>query len=224
MEERFCLVYPARSACKARRAKPIMSKELTDGSFSLPEAYKNKEKLRLYLGYAPGKTTALNGLALRALGAGLKVKMILFSKCPETTSESKVYKILKSHFLNHFDYFFAGTSRIREDGSFRFFGDSDGWTPQDGFKLEQGLKQLEIDIVSGEYDLLCVDELTDLLYHKEQRISEENAKKIFKDIHLKTSVVITGHLCPEWLKKISSTVIEGKAYKHYKGYTKGIEW
>ena len=184
----------------------------------------NKEKLRLYLGYAPGKTTALNGLVLRALGAGLKVKLILFSKCSETTSESKIYQILKAPFPNHFDYLFAGTSRIRKDGSFRFFGDNDGWTVQDELKLEQGVKQLTADISSGEYDLLCIDELTDLLYHKEQRISEKNAKQLFENIHSRTSVVITGHLCPEWLKEISSTIIEGKVYKHYKGYTKGIEW
>ena len=183
-----------------------------------------KEKLRLYLGYAPGKTTALNGLVLRALGAGLKVKIILFSKCPENTSESKIYQILKIQFPKHFDCFFAGISRIRENGSFRFFGDPDGWTLQDELKLDQGLKQLVVDIASGEYDLLCVDELTDLLYHKEQRISENKAKQIFKNINLKTSVIVTGHLCPEWLKKISSTIVEGKAYKHYKGYTKGIEW
>ncbi len=197
---------------------------MIDESLSLSKVYKNKEKIRLYLGYAPGKTTALNGLALRALGAGLKVKIILFSKCPETTSESKIYQILKTQFPNHFDYFFAGTSRIREDGSFRFFGDPDGWSLEDELKLQQGLKQLAIDIASGEYDLLCVDELTDLLYHKEQRISEKNAKRIFEKIYLDTTVVVTGHLCPEWLKEISSTVVEGKAYKHYKGYTKGIEW
>ena len=208
-----------------------MDKKLTDGSFSLPASAglseacnKNKEKLRLYLGYAPGKTTALNGLALRALGAGLKVKIILFSKCPETTSESKIYQILKTQFLKNFDYFFAGTSRIRENGTFRFFGDPDGWTLPDQLKLEQGLKQLAVDIKSGDYDLLCVDELTDLLYHKEQRILEKNAKQIFENIHSRTSVIVTGHLCPEWLKEISSTVVEGKAYKHYKGYTKGIEW
>ncbi|OGI08624.1 MAG: hypothetical protein A3I68_01080 [Candidatus Melainabacteria bacterium RIFCSPLOWO2_02_FULL_35_15] len=183
-----------------------------------------KEKLRLYLGYAPGKTTALNGLVLRALGAGLSVKIILFSKCSETTSESKIYQILKTQFSKHFDYFFAGTSRIRDDGSFRFFGAPDGWTLQDEFKLEQGLKQLTADISSGEYDLLCVDELTDLLYHKEQRVSEKSAKQIFRNISPKTSIVVTGHLCPEWLKDISSTLIEGKVYKHYKGYTKGIEW
>src|SRR3989338_1764543 len=139
MEERFCLVYPA---------KPIMSKKLTDESFSLSEAYKNKEKIRLYLGYAPGKTTAINGLAIRALGAGLKVKIILFSKCPENTSESKIYQILKTQFPDCFDYSFAGISRIRKDGSFRFFGDPDGWTLQDQSKLEQGLKQLINDISS----------------------------------------------------------------------------
>ena len=190
----------------------------------MEEKKQNKEKIRLYLGYAPGKTTALNGLVIRALGAGLKVKIILFSKCPENTSESKVYQILKSQFPDYFDYFFAGTSRIRENGSFRYFGDSDGWTPQDQLKLEQGLRELTSDISSGEYDLLCIDELTDLLYHKEQRIPEKSAREIFECIHSRTAVVVTGHLCPEWLKEISSTIIEGKAYKHYKGYTKGIEW
>ena len=183
-----------------------------------------KEKLRLYLGYAPGKTTALNGLALRALGAGSKVKIILFSKCPETTSESKIYEILKAQFPNHFDYFFAGTSRIREDGSFRFFGDPDGWTLKDELKLEQGMKQLVNDMTLGEYDLLCIDELTDLLYHKEQRVSEKAARMIFENINPSVTVIVTGHLCPDWLKEIATTVVEGKAHKHYRGYTKGIEW
>lgn len=182
------------------------------------------DKIRLYLGYAPGKTTALNGLALRAIGAGLKVKIILFSKCAENTSESKAYEILKKQFPNHFDFFFAGISRIREDKTFRFFGDPDGWNPSDQEKLEQGIKQLSFDLSSGNFDLVCVDELTDLLFHKEQRIPEETAKQILQNINKKTSVVITGHLCPDWLKEMASTVIEGKVQKHYQGYTKGIEW
>lgn len=200
-----------------------MREKLTDGSFSLPEACK-KEKLRLYLGYAPGKTTALNGLVMRALGAGLKVKIILFSKCSENTSESNIYQLFTNQFPGNFEYLFAGITRIRQDGSFRYFGDPDGWGPQDQAKLENGLKELSNDISSGKYDLLCIDELTDLLYHKEHRISEDYGRKIFESIHPNTSVIVTGHLCPEWLKEISSTVIEGKAYKHYKGYTKGIEW
>jgi cob(I)alamin adenosyltransferase len=183
-----------------------------------------KEKLRLYLGYAPGKTTALNGVLLRAIGAGLKVKILLFSKCEETTSESKIYTILKSQFPNHFDYFFAGTSRIREDGSFRFFGDPDGWTLQDELKLEQGLRQLANDVSSAQYDLICIDEITDLMYHKEQRISEKNARMIFENICPSTTVLATGHMCPDWLKQLATTVVEGKISKHYMGYTKGIEW
>lgn len=182
------------------------------------------DKIRLYLGYAPGKTTALNGLALRAIGAGLIVKIILFSKCAENTSESKAYETLKEQFSQNFDYFFAGISRIREDKTFRFFGDADGWNLQDQLKLEQGLKHLSKDLSSGEYDLVCVDELTDLLFHKEERIPEKTAKLILQNIHPKTSVVITGHLCPDWLKERASTVIEGKVEKHYQGYTKGIEW
>lgn len=183
-----------------------------------------QEKIRLYLGYAPGKTTALNGIVLRSIGAGLKVKLILFSKCCETTSESKIYEILRAQFPKYFDYFFAGTSRIREDGSFRFFGDSDGWTLHDELKLEQGIKQFSNDAMSGEYDLLCIDELTDLLYHKEQRVQEKNAKLIFENIHSNTVIFITGHLCPDWLKEMATTVVEGKVHKHYQGYTKGIEW
>ena len=203
--------------------KLLSNQEIKDDSL-IHDSPTKKEKLRLYLGYAPGKTTALNGVALRALGAGLKVKILLFSKCPETTSESKIYEILKAQFPNYFDYFFAGTSRIREDGSFRFFGDPDGWTLQDQLKLDQGIRQLASDITSGEYDLLCVDELTDLLYHKEQRVPEKKARSIFETIHPDITVLVTGHLCPDWLKEIASTVIEGKAYKHYKGYTRGIEW
>ena len=183
-----------------------------------------KEKIRLYLGYAPGKTTALNGVVLRAIGAGLKVKLILFSKCKENTSESKIYDLLKEHFPDNFNYFFAGASRIREDGSFRFFGDPDGWTSQDQLKLEQGSEHLTYDIKSKEYDLICIDELTDLLYHKEQRIQEKDARLIFESSNSDITIFVTGHLCPEWLKEMATTVVEGKIQKHYLGYTKGIEW
>ncbi|MBI2996107.1 MAG: Holliday junction resolvase RuvX [Candidatus Melainabacteria bacterium] len=211
-------------------SKEIKSKIDVEASRLLLEEYlkqnslEKKEKIRLYLGYAPGKTTALNGIILRALGANLKVKIILFSKCPENTSESKIYEILKLQFPYHFDFFFAGTSRIRDDGSFRFFGDPDGWTLNDQLKLDQGIKQFSIDIASGKYDVLCIDEITDLLYHKEQRISEKIATPIFKSLNPKTSLIVTGHLCPDWLVDMASTVVKGKAYKHYKGYTKGIEW
>ena len=90
--------------------------------------------------------------------------------------------------------------------------------------MDQGIRQLTKDISSGEYDLICVDELTDLLYHKEQRVTEKIAKPIFQNIHSNTTIIVTGHLCPDWLCDLASTVIEGKASKHYKGYTKGIEW
>lgn len=183
-----------------------------------------KEKIRLYLGYAPGKTTALNGVVLRALGAGLRVKLILFSKCAENSSESCVYDVLKKHFPNQFNYFFAGVSRIRSDGTFRYFGDKDGWTLEDKAKLDEGVKQLSKDLKSGEYDILCIDELTDLIYHEEKRIDEDIAKNMFCNIHENITVIVTGHLCPDWLKNVATTVIEGKALKHYKGYTKGIEW
>lgn len=183
-----------------------------------------KEKIRLYIGYAPGKTTALNGVVLRALGAGLKVKLILFSKSPNTTSESKVYEVLKKNYPDNFDYFFSGISRVRPNGTFRYYGDPDGWTSEDESKLKEGVKQLFCDISSGNYDLLCLDELTDLLYHKEQRINEKKAKEIFNKLHDNTMLVITGHLCPRWLIDMASTVIEGKIHKHYSGTTKGIEW
>ena len=211
-------------AAKNLAKKDLLKADLSETKSPIHDSPAKREKIRLYLGYAPGKTTALNGVALRALGAGLKVKLLLFSKCQETTSESKIYEILKAQFPNYFDYFFAGTSRIREDGTFRFFGDPDGWTLQDQLKLDQGLKQLSNDVVSGEYDLLCIDELTDLLYHKEQRIQEKHARLIFENINLNTTILITGHLCPDWLKEMATTIVEGKVHKHYQGYTKGIEW
>lgn len=182
----------------------------------------NKEKIRLYLGYAPGKTTALNGVLMRALGAGRRTNIILFSKCAENTSESKVYKLLKKEFRSQFNYYFAGSSRIREDGSFRFHGDEDGWTKEDEVELEKGINVLEEDIKSNKSDLLLLDELTDLVYHK--KIDDERLSKLFEKVSDNTSIIITGHLCPDWLKDSSTTIVEGKLQKHYEGFTKGIEW
>lgn len=180
-----------------------------------------KERIRLYLGYAPGKTTALNGILIRALGANLKVKIILFSKCAENTSESQIYKLFEKNFPKQFSYFFAGISRIRKDGSFRFMGDPDGWLENDQEKLEEGLTILKNDIVCESYDIICIDEITDLIFYN--KIPEDIAKNIFNNIPEKTSLIVSGHRCPDWLKNTATTIIEGKIYKHYMGNTKGIE-
>jgi cob(I)alamin adenosyltransferase len=111
-----------------------------------------RPRLHVYTGDGKGKTTACVGLAVRAVGAGLRVWMIQFDKGfdgeNEHYSERKVLRGLPGLRLDP-----TGCERVMPDGRFRF-----GVTPEDLAESARGLELARQAVVSDERDLVILDE------------------------------------------------------------------
>lgn len=101
-----------------------------------------KGYVQVYTGKGKGKTTAAIGLAVRALGAGLKVFILQFIKMGE-------YSELKS--LRRF----SDNITIEQFGRGRFEGEPD---PADIVPAQAGVERVEEVIQSGGYDVIILEE------------------------------------------------------------------
>ncbi|AGR40804.1 cob(I)yrinic acid a,c-diamide adenosyltransferase [Spiroplasma taiwanense] len=74
-----------------------------------------KRYLHIYCGEGKGKTSILNGTAIRAIGAGLKVKYIRFLKNRETSENKVLEKIgIKIENYYHFSKKFVWEMNLEE--------------------------------------------------------------------------------------------------------------
>ncbi|MBI3039787.1 cob(I)yrinic acid a,c-diamide adenosyltransferase [bacterium] len=106
--------------------------------------------IQAYIGDGKGKTTAALGLVIRALGAGLRGKIIYFDKGGSSSPyhERQILEKLKVPFE------ITGLDRMSENGKFRF-GVSEG----DKIEALRGVSLARTSIQSGNYDLLVLDEI-----------------------------------------------------------------
>src|ERR1035438_8672141 len=114
-------------------------------------------RLHIYYGYGKGKTTCAIGLAIRALGAGKKVALVQFDKgydgIQEHYSERKILRYLKGLSLFPFRM-----ERVLGPNAFRFKNE-----PGDFEQAGKGMEKARELIVSGDQDLLILDELLALV-------------------------------------------------------------
>jgi cob(I)alamin adenosyltransferase len=110
-------------------------------------------KLHVYTGDGKGKTTACVGLAVRAVGNGLKVWFIQFDKGydgkNEHYAERHVLRKLAGLRLDP-----TGCERMQSNGRFRF-----GVTPEDLGEARRGLALAREAVASKDFDLVILDEL-----------------------------------------------------------------
>ena len=166
-------------------------------------------------GNGKGKTTAALGLALRAVGQGMKVSMVQFIKGGWKYGELKGIKMLAPNVELH----------TVGEGFVGILDDNKEFEEHQK-SAREGIIFAREKINSGEYDLVILDELNvaldlNLVSHDdvETLLSEKN-----EDQHL----VITGRGAPEWLVERADLVTEMKEIKHpfQKGVLaqKGIDW
>jgi cob(I)alamin adenosyltransferase len=158
-----------------------------------------------YYGYGKGKTTAALGLALRAAGAGKKVYILQFIK-QWKSSEHKSIAGLKNIDI-----------KVGGKGFYKIMGDKQ---PDDEHKQAayQALQEAHDIIKSGKYDVVVLDEVTDLVQWglaKEGQILDLIRLKPAKQI-----LVMTGHIAPKEIIKACNLVTEMKKIKH--PYDEGI--
>lgn len=162
-----------------------------------------KGYVQIYTGNGKGKTTAALGLCLRAVCAGKKVFFGQFVKGMKY-SELNATKFLQLLEMKQY----GRNCFIRNEPE-----------EEDIRLAQEGLKELQDKIISGEYDIVVMDELNIALFYKLFQV--EDVLKTLNKKHEKTEVVITGRYAAPELIEIADLVTEMKEIKHY--YQQGVQ-
>jgi cob(I)alamin adenosyltransferase len=170
-------------------------------------------KIQIYTGDGKGKTTAGLGLAMRALGRGMRVRIIYFDKGGDNYGERKILDELKNKFSVSYEV--TGLDRIDSVTKvFRF-----GVNNEDRQEAIRGLELVKKIFIDNDCDLLILDELNSTLGLKMLEV-----KEVLEVLDLKPEnmeVVMTGRNCPDEVLERADLVTEMKMIKHY--FEKGVK-
>jgi len=171
-----------------------------------------KGLVQVYTGNGKGKTSAAFGLALRAIGRGLKVYVIQFIKGGFDYGELYIVGKLPNIKLKAFGRGKFVTQRPP--------GKEDVELAHEAFVLAEEV------VKSGEYDIVILDEVNVAL--NLELISLEEVLELIKDKPKHVELVLTGRYAPEEIIKAADLVTEMREVKHpfNKGFSarKGIEY
>ena len=163
-----------------------------------------KGYIQVYTGNGKGKTTAAFGLALRAVGAGLKVYIAQFVKGIEYSELKSVEKL--SDFITLRQYglgFFVNRDPDKEDIR----------------AAREGLKEVQEIMCSGMYDLIILDEANIATHY--DLFSVEDLLDFMRAKPENVELVITGRMADPRIIESADLVTEMKEIKHY--YHNGVE-
>ncbi|WP_073477306.1 cob(I)yrinic acid a,c-diamide adenosyltransferase [Desulfatibacillum alkenivorans] len=170
----------------------------------IQDIFMKKGYVQVYTGEGKGKTTAALGLCVRAAGAGFKVYVAQFIKMGD-------YSEIKA--LKRFDDLIT----VKQYGLGRFIK---GKPAQEDIDTAQaGLKEAKAALVSGEYDLVVLEEgnvaVTCGLF------SIDDLMKVVELRPPTTELLITGRGAHERLIEAADLVTEMREIKHY--YKQGVQ-
>lgn len=163
-----------------------------------------KGYVQVYTGDGKGKTTAALGLALRAAGAGLKVYIGQFLK-------KGCYNELKA--LERF----SDRITIEQFGTGCLIYGAP--SPEDKAAAEKALKLLVAALISGEYDMVIMEEGN--VAQKFGLISEADLIRAIESRPAGVELVITGRGASPAIIERADLVTEMRSVKHY--YEKGVQ-
>ncbi|QOR35901.1 cob(I)yrinic acid a,c-diamide adenosyltransferase [Clostridium sp. 'deep sea'] len=172
----------------------------------------SKGLVLVYTGNGKGKTTASLGLGFRAAGQGFNVFMIQFMKGQGKTGE-----------LNSVEKFNNFT--IEQAGRPNFVNQV-APDPMDVNAAREGFKRATEKAMSGEIDVLIMDEINVAMNY--DLVDIEDVLHFLKTKPEKLHIVMTGRGFPEELIDYVDMVSEVKEIKHHYNNgvpaTKGIEF
>lgn len=164
-----------------------------------------KGLVQVYTGNGKGKTSAAFGLALRAIGRGLKVYMVQFIKGGFDYGELYVLNRLPNLTLKAFGRgkFVLTAPPEKED-----------------VKLAEQAFQLAREVVeSGKYDVVILDEINVAL--SLNLINLEQVLELMERKPRHVELVLTGRDAPIRIVEVADLVTEMKEVKH--PYKKGLQ-
>lgn len=165
-----------------------------------------KGLIQVYTGNGKGKTTASLGLALRAVGHGLKVLIVQFMKSNAEYGEWKSARKL------------SPSLSIKPVGRPNFVSDSHP-EPIDFQYAQEGFLFAKKAVESGEFDIVILDEINLAIDYG--LVSLSDALKLIDSKPESMELILTGRNArPEIMEK-ADLVTEMVERKHY--YPKGIK-
>lgn len=159
-------------------------------------------KIHIYTGDGKGKTTASLGLAIRALGRGLKVGIIYFDKGGDYYSEREILDRLKPNL----QYMAFGLPRMT-GGRFRFDN-----LPDDIAQAEAAIEQAK-KWMQEDFDILILDEINTTV--RTELLPEEKIVELLKEKPKNMELILTGRYCPDSVLAQADLITEMKPIKHY---------
>lgn len=153
--------------------------------------------VQIYTGDGKGKTTAALGLALRALGAGMKVYIGQFIK---RGSYSEIKALRRFH----------PDVIVRQYGRGCFVRGKPA--PADIVNAREGLEDLRRQMKSGRYDLVIADEVFCAM--NAGLIQSAGLADIMAEKPSSVELVLTGRNAPRGIKKRADLVTEMRKIKH----------
>jgi len=161
--------------------------------------------IQIYTGNGKGKTTAGIGQAVRAAGYGLKSYIAQFMKefpYNELNSLKNLSKWIKVEQFGGDEFVYKkelpGNSEIE--------------------KAKRGLETATQNMLSGDYDILILDEVCVAIYFK--LFTVRDVLTILRQKPKNVELILTGRYCPDELLGEADLVTEMNEIKHY--YKNGI--
>ena len=159
-----------------------------------------KGYVQVYTGNCKGKTTAAMGLAFRAMGSGLKTYMGQFMK-GQHYSELKAAEMVAPYIV------------IEQYGKDTFIHIQHPPAAEDVQMARDGLAKARQAMLSGEYDIIVLDEITTAHYF--ELITLEEMLEIIASKPEGVEIILTGRYAPAEVIAAANLVTEMVEIKHY---------
>ena len=160
--------------------------------------------VQVFTGDGKGKTSAALGVVVRALGHGLRVYIAVFMKGDYPYSEWAFLSKIPNVKIERF--------------GFRGFTDPANIKPEEIEQAKQALAAARGAMLSGDYDLVVLDEVNVAAAWK--LVAVEEVVRLVKDKPLAVELILTGRRADTRLVKLADLVTECLNIKH--PYEKGI--
>ncbi|MDW7643464.1 MAG: cob(I)yrinic acid a,c-diamide adenosyltransferase [Desulfuromonadales bacterium] len=159
-----------------------------------------KGLIQIYTGNGKGKTTASLGLAFRAAGHGFKVRILQFMKGSTVYGELESAKRLSPEIT------------IEQVGRDTFVSKSNP-DPVDVAMAQAGFEKARDILLSGDYDLVILDELNCAVDFG--LIPVDEVKELIRRKPAHTELVMTGRGAHPDIIALADLVTEMREVKHY---------
>lgn len=160
--------------------------------------------IHVYTGTGKGKTTAALGMALRAMGHGIRVLIVQFMKTPGFYSECKA-----ADRLDGMDIVATARSCLVYEKEAQ---------PEDREAAKEALRMAEEGMRSGDYGMVIMDEINVAV--KWGLVGSQEVLEAVRSRGERVEVVLTGRYAPREFLEMADYVTEMDCIRH--PYEKGI--